>query len=276
MEQISQFLEKFINMTAWRMTPPKAYGAFHLIFFIAGLAIVTFVAWKLRNIGERGNRRLLLSVGIFLAVCEVYKQLFYYYYIGNGSYQWWIFPFQLCSVPMYLCIIAPLLKGGKIQRGMYNFMVFFNLMGGFTAFLEPSGLTYEYWTLTLHAFVWHMTLIFIGFYLGFSKRAGREVKDYKTASVTFIALCAVAFCINLIFWRVSGGSINMFFVGPANSSLIVFKDIAKNCGWYVSTVLYIPVVCLGAYLAFLPFYLVERHSKKKREVVTPKNRVAAH
>ena len=201
-----------------------------------------------------------MTCGIFLLLSEIYKQLFYYYFIGQRSYQWWIFPFQLCSVPMYLCIIAPLLKPGKIQQGMYNFMMIYNLLGGFMAFVEPSGITHAYWTLTLHAFIWHMMLVFIGLYLAFSDRAGKTMKDYRAASVTFLCLSGIAFCINLIFWKAAEGDINMFFVGPRISPLIVFEWIAETFGWYVSTALYLPVVCLGAFLFFLPFHL---HAKKK-------------
>lgn len=53
-------------------------------------------------------RRILLGVGLFLMFCEGYKLLFYYYVIGHGSFQWWVFPFQLCSIPMYLCVAANL------------------------------------------------------------------------------------------------------------------------------------------------------------------------
>jgi hypothetical protein len=52
----------------------------------------------------------------------------------------------------------------------------------------------------------------------------------------------------------------MFFVGPSNSSLAVFKDISQKFGWYVSTALYIPTVMLGAFLVFLPAHL---YAKKK-------------
>ena len=256
-------LERMICATAWTMTPPAAYGPFHLIFTIVGFAVSFFLARRLRNLGDKGNRIVLLTCGLFLLVSEVYKQLFYYYFIGGRSYQWWIFPFQLCSVPMYLCIIAPLLKPGKLQKGMYNFMMIYNLLGGFMAFVEPSGIVHEYWTLTLHAFIWHMMLVFIGLYLSLSNRAGKTMADYKAASVTFVALCAIAFCINLLCWKPANGEINMFFVGPAKSSLIVFSWIAENLGWYVSTALYIPVVCLGAFLIFLPFHL---HAKKKLAV----------
>ena len=203
-----------------------------------------------------------MGCGIFLTVTEIYKQLFYYFYIGGGNYQWWIFPFQMCSVPMYLCILAPLLKPGRVQKGMYNFMMIYNLLGGFMAFIEPSGIVHGYWTLTLHAFIWHMILVFVGLYLAMSNRGGKSMADYRSASVTFVCLCAVAFCINLLLRNVSGGSVNMFFVGPSNSSLIVFKTISENFGWYVSTALYIPTVCLGAFIIFLPFHL----SAKKRTI----------
>ena len=254
------FLDNLICSTAWPMTPPAPYGPFHLCFAFVGFALCVLAARALRKVGDKGNRIVLLSCGLFLLVSEVYKQLFYYYYVGEHSYQWWIFPFQLCSVPMYLCLLGPLLKPGKVQKGMYNFMMIYNLLGGFMAFVEPSGIIHEYWTLTLHAFIWHMMLVFIGLYLAFSGRAGKTMADYKTASVTFLALSAIAFCINLLLRDVSGGDINMFFVGPSNSSLVVFSWISETFGWYVSTALYLPVVCLGAFLFFLPFHL---HAKRR-------------
>lgn len=256
------FLETFIEATAWGMEKPKAYGPFHLIFTFVGLAVCILLAYLLRNTGKRGNKAVLLSVGIFLAVTEIYKQLFYYYYIGDHTYQWWIFPFQLCSVPMYLCLIAPFLKEGKVQSAMYHFMTTFNLLGGLMAFIEPSGIIHEYWTLTLHAFLWHMMLIFVGFYLIASGRGARTLKDYRSSVFLFLALAAMAFIINLIFWIPSEGDIKMFYVGPAISPLAVFKQIATACGWYVNTPIYLVAVSLGAYLLFLPVYLWERRKEK--------------
>lgn len=257
------WLDGVISATSWTMTPPKAYGAFHLLFTFFGVAACLLFAWKLRKLGEKGNRILLVGVGVFLILTEVYKQLFYYFYIGNNSYQWWIFPFQMCSVPMYLCVLAPLLKPGKLQKSMYSFMMIYNLLGGAIAFIEPSGIIHSYWTLTLHAFIWHMTLVFVGVYLIFSNRGGRTMKDYRWATLQFLGLCVIAFCINLIFWEPSGGTINMFFIGPKNSSLVVFKQIAERFGWYVSTLLYIPAVALGAFLIFLPIHLVSKRKTRR-------------
>ncbi len=259
MGSIGDLLDRFIEFTAWEMTKPKAYGPFHLIFSFVGIAVCLLLAWKLRKIGEKGNKILLISVSLFLIITEVYKQLFYYYHMENEKYNFGIFPFQLCSVPMYLCLIAALVKPGKIQNGMYGFMTTFNLLGGIMAFIEPSGIVHDHLTLTIHAFVWHLSLIFIGAYLLMSGRGAKTKKDYLYAVITFVSLCVVAFIINLSLWDISNGGINMFFVGPRNSSLVVFKQISEMFGWYVSTLLYIPTVCLGAYLIFLPAHL---HYKK--------------
>ena len=265
MQQFYQWLDLLFTSTAWEMVRPKAYGPFHLLFMLIGFAVCALAAWRFRNASERTNRVVLLSVGVFLLLSEIYKQLFYYFFMNDNTYAWWIFPFQLCSIPMYLCIIAPLLKPGKVQKAMYSFMMIYNLLGGAIAFAEPSGLLHSYWTLTIHALIWHMLLVFVGLYLCFSNRGGHTIKDYRLATVTFLILCAVAFSINLIFWNVSDGSINMFFVGPNNSPLIVFKQISEYFGWYVSTALYIPAVCLGAYLCFLPTYIY--HKRKQADTL---------
>lgn len=256
-------LQALMDATAWKMVKPAPYGIFHLSFMVVGFLLSAVAAFKLRKLGDKGNRRLLIGIGIFLAVCEIYKQLFYCYHICGGKYAWWIFPFQLCSVPMYLCILAPMLKKGRLQKAMYSFMMSFNMLGGLMAFFEPSGIITEYWTITLHSFTWHMLLVFIGLYLGFSNRGGREMADYKDSVSVFLVLCVIAFSINVIFKDVSGNSINMFFIGPQNSSLIVFKQISEQFGWYASTALYIPTVCLGAYLTFLPFH---RYGRRQQTV----------
>lgn len=258
MLQFDRWLDSVISATGWTMDVPKAYGLFHVLFMVIGFSVCALLAWRLRNIGHKANRIILLSIGIFLLLCELYKQLFYYYYLNEDTYEWGIFPFHLCSIPMYLCIIAPLLKPGKLQKALYSFMMLYNLLGGGIAFLEPSGLLHGYWTLTLHALIWHMLLVFVGLYLYFSDRGGHTINDYRAATVVFLCLCALAFTINLSLRSISDGKINMFFIGPSNSPIIVFKQISELFGWYVSTALYIPAVCLGSYLCFLPKYYLNK------------------
>jgi hypothetical protein len=187
----------------------------------------------------------------------------------DNCYSWGDFPFQLCSIPMYMCLIAPWLKPGKLQRGMYSFMVLYNLLGGAIAFTEPSGLLLDQVFLTAHACIWHMLLVFIGLFICFSKRGGNEKSDYMGATWTFIALCGVAFALNSFVQNVIGEYMNMFFVGPGDSPIIVFKQFSQWFGWYINTPIYIFAVCLGAYLVFVLIYWLQNRKlpfgKKTKE-----------
>lgn len=257
-------LQKFLEWTALPMVPPQQYGAFHLTFAAVGVLVSVLLAYRLRNATEKQNRIVLLTVGLFLLVSEVYKQLFYFRVVDPGVYPWGDFPFQMCSVPMYLCLIVPFLKDGKLRQSMYDFMVTFNFLGGALSLVFPSGLLHPYWSLTLHAFIWHTLLVFLGLYLGLSGRGARQISDYKNAFYLFLVLSAMAFGFNLLFWKASGGTINMFFLGPADSSLVVFDVIAKTFGWYVNTPLYMGALALGAYLCGLPFLWWNNRSAGRR------------
>ena len=75
----------------------------------------------------------------------------------------------------------------------------------------------------------------------------KSLRDFGRATVLFLLLCGIAFCINLAFFNASNGKINMFFAGPANNTIIVFKGIASRFGWYAATALYIPPACASAH-----------------------------
>jgi hypothetical protein len=268
MPAVVETIRDVLSVTAWEMETPKAYGPLHLIFMIGGFFLCFFLAWQLRHISAKTKNRILLGIGIFLVICEIYKQLMYEVVLepGNG-YRWGNFSFQLCSIPMYLCLIIPFLKEGTVRRTMCCFLTTYNCMGAFVAFFEPSGLLHGHWTLTLHALIWHLLLVFLGALIAFSGDGCRDIKDYKRATVLFCILCGMAFAINCIFWEISDHQIKMFFVGPGNSPIIVFKQISELFGWVVSTLLYIPSVCVGAYIFYFIFgFINQRRGKAVQKI----------
>ena len=145
-------ISHLLTLTAWSMTPPAVWSPFHLVFMLIGIPLAAFAAWKLRTRSEAFRLHLLFACGIFLAFSEVYKQLFLYYIENNRHYDWWYFPFQLCSLPMYLCLLLPFVPH-KYQRIFCTFMYNYNLLGAVMVFVDPSGLMHPYWTLTLHGFI---------------------------------------------------------------------------------------------------------------------------
>lgn len=255
-------MKEFFEWTAWTMEKPTSYGAFHLIFFIGGLAVSILLAILLRKSNEKQNRIILLTCGIFLILSEIYKQLFYYYVVGHGNYQWWIFPFQMCSVPMYMLVVVPFLKEGKVKRSLYSFMATYNMFGGMASLIEPSGLCHEYWTLTLHAFIWHIMLVFIGLYLTISNRANNNLKDFVYALVSFGACAGLAEILNIIFKK---QGINMFYISPFQTSpIIVFTQINQKYGWLVNCILYLFALSLGSFIMFLAVVGVKKLIAKRK------------
>ena len=260
-------LDAFFESVAIPMERIPSYGLFHIVYTLGGFALCGFLAWKLRKVTDKTANRLLCILGLLLAASEVFKQLFYYFALMDNRYSWGDFPFQLCSVPIYLCLIAPWLKPGKLQRGMFSFMALFNLLGGAISFTEPSGLLLEDRFLTIHALLWHMILVFIGLFLCMSGRGGNRIGDYKGAALTFIGLCAVAFGLNCFVQFGLGESMNMFFIGPGESSIVVFKQFCQWFGWYVNTPIYMFALCLGAYIVFVLIYYCQNKTlptRKKR------------
>lgn len=253
-------LDRFFESVAWPMEPFPSYGAVHISYTLIGFALCAVVAWKLRRIREKAAGGLLFSLGLILILSEIFKQFFYFFVMKDNCYSWNDFPFQLCSVPMYLCLIAPWLKEGRLKRGMYSFMVLYNLLGGAISFAEPSGLLHAHWFLTVHALVWHMLLVFIGLFLCFSGRGGNRRSDYVGATATFVALCGIAFALNCFVQFGLQDHMNMFFVGPGNSPIVVFKQFSEWFGWYVNTPIYIFAVSLGAYVVFCIIYAC--HNKR--------------
>lgn len=159
------------------------------------------------------------------------------------------FPFQLCSVPMYLGLFCALCKNEKINSYLYEFMFAVNMFGGLMAFIEPSGINHPYLTITLHAYIWHASLIFLGLYLYFSGRACRDVYSYRKSAMIYLCSCVLAQTFNLIF----AGEVNCFYISPyIRSPLAVFKNIYEACGWVVNMIL----IILGVFIASAVVYYV--------------------
>ena len=247
-------MKELIELTSWKMIPPKPFGLFHISFFLIGMIICIYFSNKLKNSNDKQNKKLLFLAGLFLLVIEIYKELFYYYIVNNGSYDFSIFPFQLCDVPMYICLIIPFIKNKKIEEAMYNFMVSYNLLGAFITFFEPSALCRPYLMMTLHGFVWHLVLVFIGLYLALSNRCLKHKKDFIMSTKVYAALCCIALILNISLKNVSNGHLNAFYLGPQISPIIIFEDIASNFGWFINMIVFVLSVSLGAYLVYMFFY----------------------
>ena len=250
------FFEYLLRLTSWPMTPPVLYGPFHLIAAFGGSAIAILAAWRFSSINNcntnnRDNRRsfdqIMLVSGVILLIGELYKQLMNFYIVNNHAYDWWIFPFQLCSLPLYLCPLLILIHNEKRHRILCTFLLDFNMMGAVATFIDPSGIFHPYWTLTLHGVLWHLMLIFVGFVIIFSRKADLTTKGFLRTLPLFAFFCLAAEVLNSILHRFSAA--NLFYISPWEmSTQLLFGDIDRTLGRPVGILLYILAMIAGSWL----------------------------
>ena len=201
----------------------------------------------LRALPDRTIDRILLGCGVFLAACEVYKQLFLYFVINQGHYDWWFFPFQLCSLPMYLCLAMPFFRNRRLKTVLYTFMQDFNLLGGIAALVVPEGFLHIHWTLSIHGYVWHVLVVLIGLLLGLSGRTDLRRKGFCATLPVFGCACLVATLINVL--APGKGQADMFYISPFHpSSQFAFHGIALALGILPAHLLYLAAICAGGYV----------------------------
>lgn len=243
-------MKTILQMTAWTMTPPRPYSLFHILLALGGSASALVLAFLLSRRGR--TLRRLFACGLILGAGELYKQLFLTLIVHPGVYDWWYFPFQLCSIPMYLCLLLPVLPV-RTRIPVLVFLRDFGLLGGFMALAEPSGLMHSYLSLTLHGFLWHFFLLFIGFTCHFSFGSGeafRSLRGFLQCLPIYLGCCLIALAINLA--AGPAADIAMFYLSPYHPSpQAVFHRISVALGIFPGNVIYMAATVLGAFLIHL-------------------------
>jgi hypothetical protein len=244
---------RFLHWTAVPMTPPGMFSPFHLGITAALVLAAFFLARYFSGRPERTRIRVLAATGWLLAALELYKQLFYYFLVNGGRYDWWYFPFQLCSVPMYLCILLPFVRG-RVRRSFCTFMATYNLLGAVFALAYPADMLRAWWAMTLHAFFWHGTLIFIALLVIFSGMYGKKLRDFAGATILFAALAGIAEIINAAGWHlgtIPGTYPDMFYITPyVATTQPVVRNIAAAFGIPAANAVYLLCVALLSLLLF--------------------------
>lgn len=248
--------EAFLSFTAWPMTPPAPGSFFHISLAVSG----SFLAAGFARLAARSARlrpeRVLFFCGLILLIFECYKQAFLYTVINHGRYDWWFFPFQLCSTPMYLCLLYPVLSIGKtgqagFRKAAATYLEDFGLLGGIAALAFPEGFLTAYRSLTLHGFFWHFILIFIGVYCAEKKLSDFSEHEFSRSLPVYFLFCLIASAVNtavqLTVYPESYADmfyINCFF--PSEQPL--FHQISLLLGNFWGHLAYILSSCLGAWI----------------------------
>ncbi len=213
-------IEKIMHFLQGEMQTPNLYGWFHIlslaIVIITCLLIFTFR----KRISQRVVNNIVLITGIVVIIFEVYKQLiFSFNYVGGGastwSYQWYAFPFQFCSTPMYLMLLAGIIRKGRVHDNLLCYLATFAVFAGLCVMLYPGDVFMKYIGINIQTMVCHGSMIIIGCLIFATKSIEINLKSILKAFEVFVIVCAIALGANII-WHYCGTTetFNMFYISP--------------------------------------------------------------
>ena len=220
------FIKKMIEWTWGEINNgdvgPGAFSGFHLIWL--GVMIAVCVAIGLtaaRKHSPRVDRIVIAVFSVILIGCEVFKQLFWFEFYGY--YRFEIFPFQFCSVPIYVAIVASVIPWDRAREICYRFLAFYGIVGGLAVMLVPNAVLYTYFVpMSIHAMVWHVVLVAMGVYLIISRGYGKKLREMSTPAVMFFGFVILAVIGNVLVYELHlgteacqpGDNLSMFYISP--------------------------------------------------------------
>ena len=240
---------------AWTMDTPPLFGAFHICMALFMTAFAVLLARLALRLDYDTRIKLLTITGWLLLLSEIFKQVFVYKVVTGGVCNYWYIPFQLCSIPMYLCILLPLLKG-RARDTVLTFMAGYTFVSAVATFIYPEDILRPYILLTLHGFDWHGVLLFISLTIGLSGMADLTFRGWLRSTYLFVSLSVVAIAINVVTEMSSAASgymhgyANMFYLSPYHpSNQPIVGAVEQTLGRPAAMLLYMVAVAAAAGLA---------------------------
>ena len=260
------------------MEVPGLYGWFHLLWLglTAAFTVVLCLTHKKEN--AEHVRRVVLVTTLVVVALEIYKQINYSFGYTDGikfDYQWYIFPFQFCSTPMYIGLLAGLTRKGKIHHAACAYLATYAMFAGICVMLYPSTVFIDTIGINIQTMICHGTMISIGVYLLYSGYVKIQWKTLLRAVIVFAVLVSMAAIMNEIAFRaglLATEDFNMFFISPHSAPhLPVYSLVQGVVPFPVSLLIYIAGFTAAAGLILLAakgIAVVSQRTRTKQFVQT--------
>ncbi|MGI6714320.1 MAG: hypothetical protein ACOX3K_04700 [Bacilli bacterium] len=265
-----------------------AFNWFHFIwlgFLVLVSAFLIFFArrerFKKRTHGRFHNLdRFVFRFGVMLLTIEIVKQI-YFANLFIGDYQYSLIPFQFCSVPMYVCLIAPMVKNRLLKTFLYDFLGLYMFIAGFAVMIFPTTVYVRQIYICFHTMLWHGGMVAVGLYIITYRRMGTNFKQWLRGGAVLLGFVLVAVMTNILihyFGSPELQSFKAFFLDPfapeGYRQIFILSDIYNTfiyqlhlpitVGFPLYLILYLLAFGIGSIIVFLIARLVIylRHEKE--------------
>jgi hypothetical protein len=201
-----------------QMTRPEYFTSlsaswFHYLALLLMVMGMILTITRLKGASDAKVRKTVLGFALVLIAFEIYKQL-NFSYSNNWNYRWYAFPFQFCSTPMYVALLAGVIRKGRLQDALYAFLGTFGFFAGFAVMFYPATVFVTTIGINIQTMVHHGGMAVLGIGL-LANRVKPNSSSILSAMAVFTVLVLVALSLNA--WHnafIQDGTFNMFFINP--------------------------------------------------------------
>ena len=267
------FFEWIVNLFKIEMKEPAAFGGLHLACLLFVLILTSFLVVRYKDANDSTFRLVIGASFLVMLIFEAAKQVALT--LLSGSYPWDIFPFQLCSTPLYVLPLLALLPDCRPRDIFASYTMTYALIGGVAIYLVPSTVFGTGVALNVQTMVHHGLQIVTGVYTAAYYRKRINLAFFLGGVSLFALFYSIANFLNSLFYDVlvsrgaigAGAHFNMFNLSPRDGFRVpILSGAFDALPPSVFIVGYLFVLTAGAArLIYAEYFLANLNTSKQGE-----------
>jgi hypothetical protein len=274
-ENILSFFQNVLRILDTQITQPKPYGWFHILWLVASILAGVVLCITHKKGDDARVRKVVLITAITVVIWEIYKQINYSFSYENGiefNYQWYIFPWQFCSTPMYIGLLAGLTKKSYVHRAASAYLATFAFFAGAAVMVYPNDVFTGTLGVCIQTMICHGSMITIAIYLLGSGYVKANWKSLLQAMSVFAVTVGIAVILNEVAHATGITKehfFNMFYISPhCDPHLPVYSDVQRAVPYPLDLIIYIAGFSAASGVILLSASGIQVLAKKLRKKAT--------
>lgn len=250
------FFENVLRILDARMETPQIFGWFHLLWLaITLLSGIGLCIWHRKGGDERRVRTVVFGVALTVIILEIYKMINYSFAYENGivfDFQWYAFPWQFCSTPMYVGLLTGIFRKGKLHESLCAYLATYAVFAGAAVMVYPGDVFISTIGINIQTMICHGSMITVGMYLLYTGYVKLEHKTILKALPVFACTLLIAMILNEVAYYsglLETETFNMFFISRhVECTLPVYSLVHNAVPFPINLLIYIAGFTAAAYL----------------------------
>ena len=240
-----EFWQSILRILNTQMECPPSFGWYHILCLAVMVALTVIAVVRGRYHSEEKVCNIVFFTAVAVVIFEVYKQINFAFGDGSGapSFQWYAFPFQFCSTPMYIGLLVGIFRKGRIHDSLCAYLATYSVFAGLAVMIYPNDVFIETVGINIQTMVCHGSMVVIGGYLLGSGHVKLELKTILKAMPVFAVCVALAAIMNEVAnaaGLLEEHNFNMFYISPyLECTLPVYSLVHNAVPFPVNLIIYI-------------------------------------